>query len=75
MALDVKPEKWRVRLAKRRRVLGLSQQEFAMRVAASIAAVRTWEQGRGKSHSPNVHTALRIARVLNMTVENLFGED
>jgi DNA-binding XRE family transcriptional regulator len=54
----------------RRQERGWSQQELAERAGVSRQLVGAVESGR---HAPNVAAALAIARVLGLTVEELFG--
>ncbi|MFC5998906.1 helix-turn-helix transcriptional regulator [Quadrisphaera sp. GCM10027208] len=50
---------------------GLTQAELAREVGVSRQTVIAVEQG---DYAPSVHLALRIARVLGGTVEELFGD-
>jgi len=57
---------------RRRRAQRLTQAELAAAVGVSRQTVIAVEQG---DYAPSVHLALRIARALGATVEELFGED
>jgi putative transcriptional regulator len=57
---------------RRRREQRLTQAELATAVGVSRQTVIAVEQG---DYAPSVHLALRIARTLSATVEELFGED
>jgi transcriptional regulator with XRE-family HTH domain len=57
-------------LRERRLAAGVSQAELAARAGVSRALVASIEQGR---HAPAVGAALRLARALGATVEELFG--
>lgn len=48
----------------------LTQVQVAEKTGVSIRHYQAIEAG---NHSPNVQTALKIARVLNATVEDIFG--
>ena len=50
---------------------GITQRELARRVGISSAAMSAIER---EAHMPNVITALRIARELGTTVEELWGD-
>lgn len=50
---------------------GVTQREIARRVGISSTAMSTIERGE---HVPKVTTALRIARELHTTVEELWGD-
>lgn len=50
---------------------GVSQRALARRVGISSAAMSAIERG---VHVPNVTTAIRIARELKTTVEELWGD-
>lgn len=54
-----------------RREHGLSQAALADAVGVSRQTVIAIEQG---DYAPSVYLALRVARVLGTTVEDLFGE-
>ena len=54
-----------------RNYYGLTQREIARRVGISSTAMSAIERG---THEPKVSTALRIARELGTTVEELWGE-
>lgn len=56
---------------RRRRELRLTQAELATTVGVSRQTVIAVEQG---DYAPSVHLALRIARALGATVEELFAE-
>ncbi|WP_152188508.1 helix-turn-helix transcriptional regulator [Georgenia satyanarayanai] len=55
-----------------RRAQRLTQAELATAVGVSRQTVIAVEQG---DYAPSVYLALRIARALSATVEELFGED
>ncbi len=57
---------------RRRREQRLTQAELATAVGVSRQTVIAVERG---DYAPSVHLALRIARALGVTVEELFGED
>jgi transcriptional regulator with XRE-family HTH domain len=59
-------------LRRARRAAGLSQAELARRAAVSRALIGAVEHGR---HLPAVDAAVRIARVLAVSVESLFDPD
>jgi len=60
------------RVRRRRRELGLTQAELAATVGVSRQTVIAVERG---DYAPSVYLALRIARALSATVEDLFSED
>ena len=51
---------------------GLSQRQLAARVGVTNTAISAIERG---AHAPSVLLALRIARVLGVSVEILWGDD
>lgn len=53
-----------------RRVVGLTQQDLAGRVGVSRQTIISMETG---DYAPSVYLALRIARELGVTVEDLWG--
>lgn len=58
------------RIKERREYFGLSQRELARRVGVgktTISEIEGWDR------LPNVETAIRIARALETTVEQLWG--
>lgn len=55
----------------RRQSLSLTQAELAEAVSVSRQTVISIERG---DYAPSVYLAIRIARKLNTTVEDLFGE-
>lgn len=57
---------------RRRREQRLTQAELATAVGVSRQTVIAVEQG---DYAPSVYLALRIARALGATVEQLFGQD
>ncbi|WP_454085112.1 helix-turn-helix transcriptional regulator [Georgenia sp. Marseille-Q6866] len=57
---------------RRRREQRLTQAELATAVGVSRQTVIAVEQG---DYAPSVHLALRVARALGSTVEELFGQD
>lgn len=48
----------------------LTQEELAERLGVSRSAVAAWETGR---KYPQMSTAIEIAKVLGVTVDELFG--
>lgn len=54
-----------------REVLGLTQQEVAMEAKTSIRAYQNYENNK---RIPIATTAIRIAKALDTTVEELFSE-
>ena len=58
------------RLKEKRLALGLTQAEVAEIVGIETSAYQRYEYGR----LPNAKTAVKIARALDTTVENLYGE-
>ena len=58
------------RVRAHRRGAGLTQQELAARVGVSRQTIISMETG---DYAPSVHLALRIARELRGTVEDLWG--
>ena len=62
---------WHKRLAAARRRVGLTQEAVAARVGVHRSTYAHYELGRRK---PDAQTAVRIARVLGRTVEELFGD-
>ena len=58
------------RLRRRRKELGLSVVQLANRACCTTKSVFNWEQG---SHAPHVGKAIAIAKVLKISVEELFG--
>ncbi|WP_179959116.1 substrate-binding domain-containing protein [Candidatus Methylacidithermus pantelleriae] len=65
------PEKRVTQLRDRRISLGISQLEAARRVGIARQSLASIEQGRAV---PSVALALRLARLLGTTVEELFGQ-
>lgn len=57
-------------LIKARDNRGLTQSQVAEKAGISVAAYQCYEYG---SRKPGVETAIRIAKILNSTVEKLFG--
>ncbi|GAB2508365.1 Antitoxin PezA [Corynebacterium atrinae] len=57
---------------KYRRWHELSQAELAEKVGVSRQTIANIERG---NYSPSVHLALSICKVLNHTVEEIFGEE
>lgn len=58
------------RIKERRVELGLSQEQLAQQAKIGQSTISEIEAGK---HNPTVDVALRIARVLEKTVEELFG--
>ncbi len=58
------------RIKERREYFGLSQRELARRVGVGKITISEIEGG---DRLPNVETAIRIARALETTVEQLWG--
>lgn len=56
-------------LKERRQALGLTQLQVANMVGLAETAYQRYEHGKSE---PSVGTAIRIARALNTTVEELF---
>lgn len=59
------------RISEMRSYHGITQRELARRVGISSAAMSAIER---EAHMPNVTTAIRIARELKTTVEELWGD-
>lgn len=55
-----------------RRIAEFTQAELAEAIEVSRQTIVSIEKG---DYSPSVHLALRIAAVLNASVEDLFGDD
>ena len=55
-----------------REYYGLSQRELAKKVGISSSQMNYIE---ASLRIPNVYTGIRIARILNSTVEKIFGEE
>lgn len=60
------------RVRQYRRWLELSQAELAAQVEVSRQTIANIERG---NYSPSVYLALRICKVLDKTVEEIFGEE
>lgn len=60
------------KVAEKRRQLNITQSELATRVGISRAHLANIEAGRKSS---GLKTAQRLAKELNTTVEELFGDD
>lgn len=58
------------RVRSRRKELGITQAELAQRVGVSRQTIITLETG---DYAPSVYLALRVARTLASTVEDLWG--
>ncbi len=58
------------KLKEKRLALGLTQAEVAEAIGIAESAYQRYEYGR----LPNAKTAVKIARTLNTTVENLYGD-
>ena len=58
-------------LKKRRKQLKLTQKAVAERIGIAESAYQRYEQ---KNREPGVKTALKIAKALETTVEELYGE-
>ena len=56
-------------LKERRKALGLTQLQVAQKVGLAESAYQRYEHGRNE---PSVGLAIRIARALDTTVEELF---
>lgn len=56
-------------LVKRRKELGLTQEQLAKKAKISRAALSNIERGEGM---PSLERAYRIARILDSTIEHLF---
>lgn len=59
-------------LIKARQNKGLTQVEVAKQAKV---AERSYQSYENEGQTPNARTAIRIAKVLASTVENLFGDD
>ena len=57
-------------MKERRNKLGLTQEQVAERACISVRSYTMYEAHQRK---PNVYTAIRMARVLQTTVEELFA--
>jgi len=57
------------KLKEKRLALGLTQAEVAEKVGIAESAYQRYEYGR----IPNAQTAVKIARALDTTVENLYS--
>ena len=68
MVQEVKPMANRLREYRMR--TGATQRGLARACGLFSSSVRIYELGKS---APNVYTALRLARALNTTVEELFG--
>jgi DNA-binding XRE family transcriptional regulator len=60
-----------MKLAHRRRELGLTQTDLAKRVGVTPNAICMYETGK---RNPSLKVMLAITSVLNATVEDLFGD-
>ena len=58
-------------LAKRRKELGLTQEQLAGRMNVSAQAVSKWE----KNSFPDAALLVRLADTLNISLDTLFGRD
>ena len=58
------------RVRQRRREIGITQQELSDRSSVSRQTIISLETG---DYAPSVYLALRIARLLDTTVEGLWG--
>jgi len=62
-----------VNLKNERKKAGMTQQEFAEDLGISLDVYKKWEQlGRG-SRLPRVEMQLKIADMLNVSLDELFG--
>lgn len=61
------------RLQELRKRAGLTQQELAVRAGVSLGAIAQLESGRRRF--PRIKTALAIARVLGVEVEEIWPPD
>ena len=59
-------------IREKRKALNLSQREFSKRINISYQVFQKYENG---TVIPSVLTALKIAKALNTTVEELFPEE
>jgi putative transcriptional regulator len=55
-----------------RKARGFTQQTLADAVGVRVLSVARWERG---NIVPSLHLAIRLARVLGVTVEELFGDE
>lgn len=60
-----------IKVRDRRKALGLSQQQLAIKVGISGSAISDIENNR---HDPSIWIAMRIAKVLGCSVYDLFLE-
>ena len=58
-----------IRIAERRKALGMTQPKLAEKVSCPYTQIQMYEHGR---RIPSVEMALRLARALETTVEELF---
>lgn len=49
---------------------GLSQEELAQKLNAHVPQISRWESGK---HSIDLYTAFWLSRVLNVSMDKLFG--
>ena len=61
-----------MRIAERRKKLGLTQQELADMLKMHVQRVNAFETGKRNPMTVEVQTAIKIARALKTTVEKLF---
>lgn len=60
------------KLVEARQLLGMTQVEVAKK---SFVTARNYQKYENEGQTPNAKAAIRIAKVLASTVENLFGDD
>lgn len=61
------------RIAAWREAKGLTQHQLAERVDVTYAAVFQWEGGSTKKVRPSLASVERIAKALNLTMEEFYG--
>lgn len=60
------------RLRKRRKELGLTQMELGRMIGCAGNTITNYEKGQ---REPNLETLIKLARVLNCTLDDLIGND
>lgn len=64
-----------MRIAERRKKLGLTQQELADLLEMHVQRVNAFETGKRNPMTMEVQTAIKIAKALSTTVEKLFERE
>jgi transcriptional regulator with XRE-family HTH domain len=64
-------ERFANRLQRLRQTAGLSQPQLAAIALCPVGTLRNWEQGR---RLPYLDTAVRLAKALNVTLDELAGD-